>query len=68
MTHCRAPNLTVDTSRSASTAIAQPVLTYLARIATGGNRGNLLGCPELPRGTRRTVVCRGRQVMNEARE
>lgn len=50
VTHYCVPNLTADMSRTSSTAIAQSVLPYLIRMASGGIDHALLECPALARG------------------
>jgi alanine dehydrogenase len=63
VTHYCVPNLTADMSRSASTAIAQSLLPYLARIAKDGIDGALLGSAELARGVYTyRGVCVSRQL------
>lgn len=49
--HYCVPNLTADISRSASMALAQALLPYLARITQLGIEPALRACPALARGT-----------------
>ncbi len=49
--HYCVPNLTADISRSASMALAQALLPYLARITQLGVEPALRACPALARGT-----------------
>ena len=59
VTHFCVPNFTADLGRSASVAVAQAMLPYVATIARHGVQGALELCPDLKRGV---YALRGSQL------